>query len=81
MDFEMPVMNGPDATKKIREIGFDSLSLAIVGVTGNTNTEDIEHFKSCGADSVYSKPVSVDVLSKILIAAHCVEKEASKKLN
>jgi CheY-like chemotaxis protein len=32
MDFEMPVMNGPTATKHLREIGCGSY---IVGVTGN----------------------------------------------
>jgi CheY-like chemotaxis protein len=32
MDYEMPVMNGPTATKHLREMGCESY---IVGVTGN----------------------------------------------
>ena len=82
MDFEMPVMRGPDATQIIREMGFDSNSLTIVGVTGNTNAADIDHFKSCGADDVYSKPVGVDVLSGLLVRTHCLieeEEESGKK--
>jgi len=72
MDFEMPVLKGPDATQKIREMGFDSATLRIVGVTGNTNAEDVAHFKACGADDVYSKPVSADVLEKLLLSTHCI---------
>jgi CheY-like chemotaxis protein len=32
MDYEMPVMNGPTAAKRLREMGCDSY---ILGVTGN----------------------------------------------
>jgi CheY-like chemotaxis protein len=32
MDYEMPVMNGPTATKQLREMGCGSY---IIGVTGN----------------------------------------------
>ena len=35
MDFEMPVMNGPDATEKIRQLGYESI---IFGVTVSATT-------------------------------------------
>jgi CheY-like chemotaxis protein len=38
MDYEMPVMDGPTASKEIRALGCDSF---IVGVTGNALPEDI----------------------------------------
>eukprot|EP00548_Thalassiothrix_antarctica_P011934 CAMPEP_0194162246 /NCGR_PEP_ID=MMETSP0152-20130528/79394_1 /TAXON_ID=1049557 /ORGANISM="Thalassiothrix antarctica, Strain L6-D1" /LENGTH=306 /DNA_ID=CAMNT_0038872133 /DNA_START=715 /DNA_END=1635 /DNA_ORIENTATION=- len=53
MDSEMPIMNGPDAAAKIREMG--NLTF-IVGLTGNVLPEDIKHFKSCGANAVLPKP-------------------------
>ena len=56
MDFEMPVMNGPDATKRLRELGCKA---AIFGVTGNVLADDVEHFRKHGADHVIPKPVYV----------------------
>ena len=54
MDFEMPEMNGPTASRHIRELGCDSF---IVGITGNVLPEDIAHFKENGANLVFPKPV------------------------
>lgn len=54
IDYEMPVLKGPDAVLEIRRMGCDSL---IVGITGNVLEEDINHFISCGANSVLGKPV------------------------
>ena len=56
MDFQMPVMDGPTATSKIRALGYKGL---IIGVTGNGMREDIDHFLAQGADRVLIKPVSV----------------------
>ena len=39
MDFVMPVMDGPDATKAIRDLG---VACPIFGVTGNTLDTDIQ---------------------------------------
>jgi two-component system, sensor histidine kinase len=59
MDYEMPVMNGPEATKALRENGCVAL---ILGVTGNVLTEDIAYFKEMGADNVLPKPVQLTLL-------------------
>jgi two-component system, sensor histidine kinase len=56
MDYEMPILNGPDATKVLREKGY---SMAIFGVTGNVLAEDVHYFISMGANKVLSKPVSM----------------------
>ena len=56
MDFEMPVMNGPTATRRIREMGFAG---TIVGVTGNVLHEDRQFFLSHGADAVLPKPLKL----------------------
>ena len=59
----MPNMNGPEAVKLIRELGFRGL---IIGVTGNMLPEDIEDFKSHGANRVIGKPLSVQILKQII---------------
>lgn len=56
MDSVMPVMNGIDATKKLRVAG--KSDLLIFGVTGNALEEDIREFTDAGANSVLTKPVS-----------------------
>ncbi|KAG7337124.1 histidine kinase, DNA gyrase B-, and HSP90-like ATPase [Nitzschia inconspicua] len=59
MDYEMPFMNGPDATRALRDLGYDGF---IVGVTGNLLVEDVDHFMSCGANEVLAKPISMATL-------------------
>jgi signal transduction histidine kinase/CheY-like chemotaxis protein len=59
MDSEMPVLNGPEATKQIREMGFKA---TILGVTGNVLSEDVEYFMAHGADRVLPKPISMKLL-------------------
>jgi len=63
MDFEMPVMNGPTATKKLRELGCTCL---IVGVTGNVLPDQVASFKSHGADAVLPKPLVMEDLQFLL---------------
>lgn len=56
MDNEMPVMRGRDAVKKIRDLGYKGV---VLGVTGNSLQEDIDDFKTMGADEVLLKPLNV----------------------
>ena len=66
MDNSMPGMDGPEATKEIRKLGFVG---KIFGVTGHADQNDIESFIASGADEVLVKPVKIakfkDVLQKI----------------
>ena len=64
MDYEMPEMNGPTATHEIRKIGSD---VFIVGITGNTLSDDVQFFKSKGANAVLPKPVRLDALEELLV--------------
>lgn len=59
MDFEMPVMNGPEATQQLRELGY---SACIFGVTGNVLAEDVATFKASGADNVLYKPINLQAI-------------------
>lgn len=59
LDYEMPVMNGPEACQLIRKMGCNSY---IAGVTGNVMSEDVDHFRSCGANWVLPKPFRLEAL-------------------
>ena len=63
MDFVMPNMNGPEATRKIRELGYEGV---IIGVTGNTLQSDIDEFKLHGANDVLPKPLDITVMESLL---------------
>jgi CheY-like chemotaxis protein len=56
MDFIMPNMDGPTATREIRALGYTA---PIFGVTGNGLTTDIAHFLMCGVDEVLLKPLNI----------------------
>lgn len=64
LDFEMPIMNGPTAAQKMRQLGSDTF---IVGITGNVLPEDIEHFRDQGANEVLPKPFNISDLEEILL--------------
>ena len=63
MDYEMPVMNGPTATRKLREMG---CAIPIIGVTGNLLPDDIAHFKQHGANEVMGKPLNIVKFEEVL---------------
>lgn len=59
MDFEMPRMNGPEATSLLRASGF---VIPIIGVTGNVLPADKDFFIAHGANAVLHKPLSIEQL-------------------
>jgi CheY-like chemotaxis protein len=63
MDFEMPVMNGPTATARLRKLGCACL---IVGVTGNVLSQDVAFFKEKGANAVLPKPIVLEDFEQLL---------------
>jgi len=64
MDINMPVMNGLDATKLIREEL--QLDVAIVALTANAIKGDREKFLACGMNDYLSKPIDTLKLENIL---------------
>jgi len=63
MDFVMPNMDGPTATRTIRAMGFQGV---ILGVTGNVTEEDVAHFIAHGANDVAPKPLNMAKLRSLL---------------
>jgi signal transduction histidine kinase/CheY-like chemotaxis protein len=70
MDCQMPVMDGFEATKAIREIeALDNLSpTAIVAFTANAMKGDDEICKGAGMDDYITKPVKPSDIERVLLA-------------
>ena len=67
MDIQMPVMNGLEATRRIRESARDDLrALPVVVLSANGFTEDVQESKRAGADDHLSKPISIKDLAATL---------------
>ncbi len=67
MDIQMPVMNGYDATRAIRELPRgDAGNVWIVAMTANAFMEDVRLAREAGMDEHISKPVDVERLTEIL---------------
>lgn len=65
MDVQMPVMNGKDATRKIRKEPRQYLStIPIVAMTADAFAEDVKACKEAGMDGHIAKPVNI---KKVLI--------------
>ena len=72
MDIQMPLMDGFDATKKIRAINTSKAkSIPIIAMTANAFKEDVEKCRACGMDDHIAKPIDFNLLlekiSKYLI--------------
>ncbi len=67
MDVQMPVMDGYEATQKIRHLENRELaSLPIIAMTANAFTEDREAALKSGMNGHISKPIDVKVLFQTL---------------
>ena len=67
MDIMMPVMNGYNATKRIRSMDReDAKEIPIIAMTANAFTEDRIRAKEAGMDEHISKPVDGNLLEKVI---------------
>lgn len=69
MDIQMPVLNGIEATKQIREIEKQrkvTNPVKIIAMTANTMKEDVEYCLEIGMDAFLAKPFRVNDLIEVL---------------
>lgn len=69
MDIEMPVMNGLECTRRIREAeseGRVKRHLPIIAVSANAREGQVRHAMECGVDDAISKPFRVADLMPIV---------------
>jgi two-component system sensor histidine kinase/response regulator len=63
MDIQMPVMDGYEASTKIRE---ENKNIPIIALSANTFEKDIKKAKEMGMNEHLSKPIDIDKLYAIL---------------
>ncbi len=68
MDNRMPVMDGFQATRKIRDMERMKLRepVPIIALTANTSPEDRQRCLEVGMDDILTKPVNLESLTRIL---------------
>lgn len=66
MDCQMPVMNGYEASKKIREIENGEVKTRIIALTGGSVDEDKEKCLEAGMDDFLAKPIDINTVFKFI---------------
>lgn len=70
MDVQMPVMNGHEATMKIRASTHpDAQNIPIIATTANAFSDDVFAALEAGMNAHISKPIDMDVLYGVLISS------------
>lgn len=66
MDLQMPVMDGWEATRRIRAFEGKGAHLPIVAMSANAFPEDIERSKEAGMDDHVAKPIDLPNLFRVM---------------
>ena len=66
MDVQMPIMDGYEATRRIRALSEKGANVPIIALTGNAFTDDIQASKEAGMDHHLIKPVKKKELEQII---------------
>ncbi len=72
MDVQMPEMDGKEATRKIRELGFDEVP--IIAMTAQTMKGDRERCLEAGMNDYISKPINREEVFK-MVRKWCMDRE------
>ena len=62
MDIRMPVMDGLDATRRIRASAAPWRDIPVIAMTGNVSTVEIDDCRAAGMDAHLAKPFRPDAL-------------------
>ena len=62
----MPVMDGIEATKRIRQLGGEKAKIPIIAMTANTNLKDKGEALEAGMDGFTEKPMDIQNLYRII---------------
>lgn len=67
MDVQMPVLDGCEAARRIRQLErSDASSVPILALTGNSSSEDVEAAMQAGMNGYMVKPVKMKLLAKMM---------------
>ena len=62
LDINMPVMDGMECAKKVRNLGGSKAQIPIIAITGNAKNYSMEDFKAVGINEYLPKPLDFDNL-------------------
>jgi signal transduction histidine kinase/CheY-like chemotaxis protein/ketosteroid isomerase-like protein len=80
MDIRMPVMDGLEATKRIRALSRrDARFVPIIAMTANAFENDVKQTKDAGMDAHLSKPVRVEELFSTLEELLSIDHDSRKQ--
>ena len=66
MDMQMPVMDGLEATRRLRSAGYDPSTLPIIALSANAYVEDVRACLDAGMQAHLAKPVRMHDLTEML---------------
>ena len=67
MDIQMPLMDGYEATRRIRGLNLPGVSdLPIIAMTANAFAEDEKAALDAGMDAHVAKPLDVELLKRVI---------------
>ncbi len=66
MDIRMPIMSGYEAARKIRSLTRQDAGLPIIAMTADAFSKDVKKCKECGMNDHTSKPIDMDILTRLL---------------
>lgn len=64
MDVQMPIMDGLEATRNLRQQGFRN---PVIAFTANASDHDLDNCRSAGMNDVLVKPIKLEDLKRILL--------------
>ena len=66
MDVRMPVMNGYEATRAIRELDREDSDIPVIAMTADAFSEDIQKCLECGMNDHLAKPIDIQAVTRKL---------------
>ena len=67
MDIQMPVMDGYEATRHVRQLSDPLLSgIPVIAMTANAFSEDVKRAEEAGMNGHIAKPIDVDNMLTVL---------------
>jgi CheY-like chemotaxis protein len=77
MDIQMPVMDGKEATRRIRESDEPYKDICILAMTANVMAEQVSEFGELGVDGYIPKPIELEKLQEELARRLPAEKHVA----
>jgi two-component system, sensor histidine kinase len=68
MDFMMPVVDGIEATRRIRQAGISADDLPVIALTAIVEPRELARFTAAGGQAYLAKPIDIQKLSAVLDA-------------